>query len=133
MEDIKCKFCEIILEEDDCITISGITRESYSAKVKNGDIVCETCVNENLCGRCGEYTKNACSGFFCERCDRGILIECVAVCWCQCHEAICKDCILKEPEDRWKCEKCGVDLRESLSEDLALCEDAQETLCIECM
>jgi len=134
MEDYAhCKCCDDLLDDDEVLVMSSITVESHNAKVQNGDVICETCKTESLCGRCGEYTETSCSGFWCEKCDRGILIECTAVCWCQCHEAICKDCILKEPENRWKCEKCNVDLRESLSGELTLCEDAQESLCVECM
>lgn len=133
--DIECKACHFLLsiEDDEYFTIESITQESHNAKVRNGDVVCDTCKNESLCGRCGEFSDDAYNCFHCEFCMRGILIECVALCWCQCHDVICKDCILKEASNKWLCEKCGVDLRESLSEDLSICVDAQKLLCVECM
>lgn len=124
-----CKVCNCELFEDEVTTIKNINYESANATVKNGDVVCETCLNEVLCERCGECSDSE-SSFYCEVCERKVLIECVSICWCQYQGVICRDCILKQPEDKWKCEKCDIDLRQELSEDLSLCVDAQETTCI---
>lgn len=123
-------------EDDEKVKVTHITHTREISKVKNGDVICSTCFMENLCLRCGFNKKtNHYGSFHCKTCERPILgdCDCVAVAWCQSHEVICRDCILKESEDRWRCEECNSDLREDLSIDLSLCEDAQSLLCAECM
>lgn len=132
-EVYRCKGCGWE-DEDEMAEVLTITTESPTSTIKDGDTVCESCLNERVCGRCGSYDEDSYGVMICEKCHRSILgvCGCVAVCWCQATECICKDCI-GAYKDRFRCEKCNISLLEDLSGEWTLCEDAHENvLCMKC-
>src|SRR5579872_1045302 len=68
-----------------------------------GKKYCSTCWDENVCHRCFN-SEEFINYNTCERCNRRIRNCCVAICYCQCLDVICIDCI--KPEDN-TCDECN--------------------------
>ena len=104
------------VNDDECGPVSIPYDNPKSNKmgftVAHGD-VCFACLKEmdpeklwivSKCGVCGHFTKSE-EGYMCDRCERiaGGLC-CVALCWCQCGDCICRECY------DYKCKRCGSNL-----------------------
>ncbi len=104
------------------------------AHLVNNLLICEVCWCENVCHRCGnledEYIHMAC-----EICNRKIgHCKCLAICWCQSVDCICRDCI-QRVKFKIKCDKCKIDLADDLSKESfpTICEDSgDDVLCLKC-
>ena len=69
----------------------------------DGYHICSDCYpsKENICSGCEEHCCELCYNkddicdliFVCRRCDITVCFNCVGICWCQCHECICKQCV----------------------------------------
>lgn len=100
-------------------------------------LLCETCFKENLCQRCFSISKTY-IGTSCEYCDRKISIQdcsCLAICWCQSSNVVCRDC-LKDVKFTLVCEKCNTNMLVILEDESysGICEDGSEKiLCPSCV
>jgi len=83
--------------------------------------ICNYCVG-HCCTLCFEMEEGY-SNFVCKRCKNEVCINCVGICWCQCLECICKECVLGT--DIPRCSKC-----QNITE-IPVCEDC-ETFCKAC-
>jgi hypothetical protein len=128
--------CSVCLDElDGEITIvDELLLSAPGESVMMGDKVCSECIKWHVCECCGLIERETLAPpsyrFGCERCGKHISMECVSVCWSQSYDAICKVCILNEPEGEWICEVCMIDIRHQLYRD-AICADSQKMLCYE--
>jgi len=102
---------------------------------KPGCYICVDCVPEafnyhpKICNFCIDHCCELCFGFedeqkwVCERYNKEICMDCIAVCWCQCIECICKLCV--KDKDIPICPKCDKKW------EIPICEDG-EMICENC-
>lgn len=137
MAETLCAACndKIWIEEADeeVYYISTITAPGN--QIQNGAGVCEACFLEGLCHRCGTILDSPGAYWTCIGCKRRIGLgecDCAAVGWCQCVDVICRECILLQPEDEWRCETCGLDMRTMLQQGPGITPDDSGMKCYTC-
>jgi hypothetical protein len=96
---------------------------------------CENCHQEDVCQRCNTPGDTYIGLFRCEICEKNISINCddncLALCWCQAVECICRDCI-SNYDTPILCKECDKDMRKELSKSTRSVAEDGDCLCDKC-
>jgi hypothetical protein len=89
--------------------ITSEDEEEEPSIARDGVRFCPLCWDERVCHRCLHYEEPQWFGranYCCERCKRGIQLECcTAIAWCQCADVICRDCVRTGDSCCARCER----------------------------
>ena len=88
--------------------------------------------NSNICPQCEEHCCQLCYNeneitdfiFMCKKCDVLVCYNCVGICWCQCMDCICKNCVTDN--DLPICPVCNK------KHTIPVCEDASIYCSVKC-
>lgn len=112
-KDIRKLLCSYLYvkcaSSNNCLICIDCKTESFQSHPK----ICDNCM-DHCCELCYE-TEEGYSKFICKRCGKGVCINCVGICWCQCLDCICKECTLDK--DIPVCKKCYNKLKIPVCED----------------
>lgn len=103
--------------------------EDFEENIKN---FCDQCWEEKVCNRCKTiYDDSNISHLYCEQCGKHVWAECycVALCWSQSVDCICRDCII-DCSTKLKCKKCKTKkfVRHFIKNNECLVEDCGDVL-----